>query len=78
MPRHIFKTKNSGKKYKTIFNQTPKTHIFSANMYEFKIIGIFHILKSRFPEYEYIKEWHPYVSEKDGTLHFDTAIDAKS
>lgn len=37
---------NNGKKFKTIFNQTPKTHIFSANMYELEIIRILHLLDS--------------------------------
>lgn len=31
---------NDGKKYKTIFNQTPKTHIMSANMYELEILRL--------------------------------------
>jgi hypothetical protein len=43
---------NLGKKYKTILNQTPKTHIFSANMYELEIIRLLHILN---PENETVK-----------------------
>lgn len=35
---------NDGKKYKTIFNQTPKTHIFSANMYELEILRLLYLL----------------------------------
>ncbi len=35
---------NDGKKLKTIYNQTPKTHIFSANMYELEIIRLLHLL----------------------------------
>ncbi|HKM33467.1 MAG TPA: hypothetical protein VJY54_01835 [Lachnospiraceae bacterium] len=31
---------NDGKKLKTIYNQTPKTHILSANMYELEIIRL--------------------------------------
>lgn len=31
---------NDGKKYKTIFNQIPKTHILSANMYELEILRL--------------------------------------
>jgi hypothetical protein len=31
---------NGGKKFKSIFGQTPKTHIFSANMYELEILGL--------------------------------------
>lgn len=26
---------------------------------------------AKYPEYEYIKNRHPYVSEKDGRLYFD-------
>ncbi|MBN2853244.1 MAG: hypothetical protein JXQ23_10970 [Clostridia bacterium] len=44
---------NNGNKLKTIFNQTPKTHILSANMYELEIIRILHILD---PENETVKE----------------------
>lgn len=35
---------NDGKKFKTIYNQTPKTHIFSANMYELEIIRLLCLL----------------------------------
>jgi hypothetical protein len=35
---------NDGVKLKTIFNQTPKTHIFSANMYELEIIRLLYLL----------------------------------
>jgi hypothetical protein len=35
---------NGGKKLKTIYNQTPKTHILSANMYELEIIRLLHLL----------------------------------
>lgn len=34
---------NDGKKYKTVFNQTPKTHILSANMYELEIIRLLYL-----------------------------------
>ena len=34
---------NDGKKIKTIYNQTPKTHIFSANMYELEIIRLLYL-----------------------------------
>lgn len=33
-----------GKKYKTLLNQTPMTHILSANMYELEIIRLLHKL----------------------------------
>jgi hypothetical protein len=29
---------------------------------------------ARLPEYEYIKDRKPYVSEKDGRLHFDMEV----
>lgn len=35
---------NDGKKLKTIYSQTPKTHIFSANMYELEIIRLLYAL----------------------------------
>lgn len=35
---------NDGKKLKTIFTQTPKTHILSANAYELEILRLLHIL----------------------------------
>lgn len=35
---------NDGKKLRTIYNQTPKTHILSANMYELEIIRLLCLL----------------------------------
>jgi len=35
---------NCGKKLKTIFNQMPKTHILSANMYELEILRLLYLL----------------------------------
>ncbi len=43
---------NDGKKYKTIFNQMPKTQILSANMYELEILRLLYILA---PENEQVK-----------------------
>ncbi len=40
---------NDGVKLKTIYNQRPKTHIFSANMYELEVIRILHILAPNNP-----------------------------
>lgn len=34
---------NSGKKLKTIFNQTPKTQILSANMYELEVLRLLYL-----------------------------------
>jgi len=41
---------NNGKKYKMIFNQTPKTHILSANMYELEILRLLHLFVPDNPE----------------------------
>jgi len=35
------------------------------------LISILRNTISKFPEYEYIKDREPYVSNKDGRLHFD-------
>lgn len=43
---------NNGKKYKTILNQTPKTHILSANMYELEILRLLYLFA---PENEDIR-----------------------
>jgi len=43
---------NDGKKLKTIYNQTPKTHILSANMYELEIIRLLHLLAPGNPAVE--------------------------
>ena len=42
-PIYFIPPYNDGKKYKTIFNQTPKTHIFSANMYELEILRLLYL-----------------------------------
>lgn len=39
-PVFYIPTYNEGKKLKTIFNQTPITHILSANMYELEILRL--------------------------------------
>lgn len=41
---------NDGKKLKTIYNQTPKTHILSANMYELEIIRLLHLFEPDNPD----------------------------
>lgn len=40
---------NDGMKLKTIFNQTPKTHMFSANMYELEIIRLLQLFSPNNP-----------------------------
>ena len=44
---------NGGAKLKTIYHQTPKTHIFSANMYELEIIRLLYLLT---PNHLVVKE----------------------
>ena len=41
---------NGGKKHLTIFNQTPKTHSFSANVYELEILRLLWVLAPNAPE----------------------------
>lgn len=41
---------NGGKKLKTFYNQRPKTHIFSANMYELEILRLLVLLAPDRPE----------------------------
>ena len=52
-PIYFIPPYNDGKKHKTIFNQTPKTHIFSANMYELEILRLLYLLS---PDNTEIKE----------------------
>ncbi|MDR1693005.1 MAG: hypothetical protein LBR72_06560 [Oscillospiraceae bacterium] len=40
---------NDGKKLKTIYNQTPKTHIFAANAYELEILRLLRLLAPEDP-----------------------------
>lgn len=42
-PEYFIPPYNDGKKYKTILNQTPKTHILSANMYELEILRLLYL-----------------------------------
>jgi len=49
-PIYFIPPYNDGKKLKTIIGQTPKTHILSANMYEFEILRLLHILAPENPD----------------------------
>ncbi len=49
-PEFFIPPYNSGKKYKTILNQTPKTHILSANLYELEILRLLHLFSPNDPE----------------------------
>lgn len=51
-PTYYIPPYNDGKKLKTIYNQTPKTHILSANMYELEILRLLYLLA---PENDDIK-----------------------
>lgn len=48
-PVYFIPPYNNGVKLKTIFNQTPKTHLFSANMYELEMIRLLFLLASDNP-----------------------------
>ena len=49
-PMYFIPSYNDGKKYKTVLNQIPKTHILSANMYELEIIRLLHLLSPNHPD----------------------------
>lgn len=49
-PIYFIPPYNDGKKYKTVLNQIPKTHILSANMYELEFIRLLHLLSLNHPE----------------------------
>lgn len=59
-PMYFIPPYNDGKKYKTVLNQIPKTHILSANMYELEIIRLMHLLSPNHPDVKQIV---------DGTSH---------
>ena len=42
-PEFFIPPYNGGEKYKTVLNQTPKTHILSANLYELEILRLLHL-----------------------------------
>ncbi|MEA4823701.1 MAG: hypothetical protein VB111_06295 [Clostridiaceae bacterium] len=73
---------NDGKKYKTILNQTPKTHILSANMYELEILRLLYLFAQDDPEVQRMVgktlarlKTTCYSSEDDGVGEcFDTAL----
>lgn len=49
-PIHYIPPYNENKKLKTVLNQTPKTHLFSANMYELEILRILFLLAPNNPD----------------------------
>lgn len=42
-PEFFIPPYNGGQKYRTVLGQMPKTHIFSANMYELEILRLLHL-----------------------------------
>ncbi|MCI9552950.1 MAG: hypothetical protein HFE94_05380 [Acutalibacter sp.] len=46
---------NQGKKVKTLMNQTPKTQLFSSNLYELEILRLLCVLGPGLPEAEELK-----------------------
>lgn len=49
-PEFFIPPYNGGEKYKTILNQTPKTHILSANLYELEILRLLYQFAPNDPE----------------------------
>jgi hypothetical protein len=49
-PEFFIPPYNDGKKLKTLYNQTPKTHIFAANNYELGILRLLILLEPSNPE----------------------------
>lgn len=71
-PLYFIPPYNDGKKYKTLFNQTPKTHIFSANMYELEILRLLYVLA---PDNAVIGEMTAKTLERLKTTCFGNADD---
>lgn len=46
-PIYFIPPYNDGKKYKTVLNQTPKTHILSANMHELEILRLLYLFEPK-------------------------------
>lgn len=49
-PEFFIPPYNGGKKHKTLLNQTPKTHILSANSYELEILRLLNLLAPNSPD----------------------------
>lgn len=71
-PMFYIPSYNDGKKLKTIYNQTPKTHILSANMYELEIIRLLYLFASSDPA---IKEMVQKTLERLKTTCFGNEDD---
>ncbi|MDR0883038.1 MAG: hypothetical protein LBN05_00270 [Oscillospiraceae bacterium] len=63
---------NDGKKLKNIYHQTPKTHIFSANMYELEILRLLILLA---PENPAVQEMMAKTLERLKTTCFGNEDD---
>lgn len=71
-PIYFIPPYNDGKKLKTIFNQTPKTHILSANMYELEILRLLYLLA---PENEIVKTMISHTLKRLKTTCFGNRDD---
>ena len=49
-PEYYIPPYNEGKKYKTLMNVAPKTHILSANLYELEILRLLYLLAPKHPD----------------------------
>ncbi|MDD4495418.1 MAG: hypothetical protein PHV32_13935 [Eubacteriales bacterium] len=71
-PQFYIPPYNDGKKLKTIYNQIPKTHIFSANMYELEILRLLCLLA---PENAEVSDMVAQTLERLKTTCFGNADD---
>lgn len=55
-PAYYIPPYQGGKKYKSLLNQTPKTQIFSANLYELEILRLLCLLAPGQPQVEELRE----------------------
>ncbi|MCL2087899.1 MAG: hypothetical protein FWH14_00280 [Oscillospiraceae bacterium] len=58
----------------SLINKSAPMNTEHAKTYQPVMYYIYRNCLSRFPEYAYIKERQPYVSEKDERLHFDSIL----
>lgn len=73
-PEFFIPPYNNGKKLKTVLNQIPKTHIFSANMYELEILRLLFLFAPNDPE---IKIMIDKTIERLKTTTFGNESDGK-
>jgi hypothetical protein len=71
-PEFFIPPYNDGKKFKTLYNQTPKTHIFSANNYELEILRLLIMLA---PDNANVRDMQARTLERLKTTCFGNADD---